>query len=630
MAHSLAENAAASDSAENGSEGTKFNRAPTYQDATDEIMADLMDAVNQKDDDEDPEEGKPWPLSSPYFDTLVTGLIILSALQMGVEADYPSWEQAWLVTENFFTAAFLGEMVLKMCILRLAYFSERWNWFDCILVCLSIADVWVISPLGGAIDMQSVSLLRLIRVARLGRLLRIIRHFDRLLLIMLGIMDALRATFWVGALILVSIYVCAIFCTTFIGRGKPELYPGYTTDDEEIDQNEVISNFNPYMSFGSMSRSMLTLFNILTGAEWAEVVRPVSLKEPQYIAFFLAFAVIVTYGVMNVIIAMVVDSVIQNAHALEVRTQEKLSKAKLQQLAKMTQLVNDFDKDGRLSLEDMSNSLRIPGLLETFKKVNLPPHIQAHELIALLDSDGDGSLSWAEITCGLYRLISSDGFQRECMTHIAINRVLRELNKSRAENRRFYAMMETCFEELRRGVGDATSLGSIPRTQSEHQSGMTSANASTTGTSHSLVDQLPLLTETTKPEPSVGKATWVHGGTASANIESIAAMSARIEAQIAQMLEHSITKDPLSPSFAVNCGSTVRQEVAAHLSKVQKELEAKMSSVWQQQQQQQREKLDPGEKQVWGQNSAQDRKVPGELASVGPGRENRLNLKYKV
>ena len=63
--------------------------------------------------------------------------------------------------------------------------------------------------------------------------------------------------------------------------------------EAEMDDSDVIANFNPYMSFGSMGRSMLTLFNIAILAEWEEEVRPISVKQPQMMAFFIFFVLFV-------------------------------------------------------------------------------------------------------------------------------------------------------------------------------------------------------------------------------------------------------------------------------------------------------------------------------------------------
>merc|ERR1719223_1260667 len=111
----------------------------------------------------------------------------------------------------------------------------------------------------------------------------------------------MKSAFWVGLVLLFTIYIMAIFCVNYIGRDGA-MYSGYTTDPEEIDYSEVIKNFNPYLAFGSMPKSMLTLFNIATLAEWPEIIRPLMVKQPLYPFFFCLYVIFITFGAMNVIV----------------------------------------------------------------------------------------------------------------------------------------------------------------------------------------------------------------------------------------------------------------------------------------------------------------------------------------
>ena len=71
--------------------------------------------------------------------------------------------------------------------------------------------------MGANVDMQALSIFRILRLAKLVRVLRLFRSLKVFVLVLSGILDALRATFWVGVLMLVCIYVSAIFCTTLVG-----------------------------------------------------------------------------------------------------------------------------------------------------------------------------------------------------------------------------------------------------------------------------------------------------------------------------------------------------------------------------------------------------------------------------
>ncbi len=57
-----------------------------------------------------------------------------------------------MALEHFFTAAFLLEMICKLKVLGKAYIQDSWNILDALLVTMSIADVWIISTLIGALS----------------------------------------------------------------------------------------------------------------------------------------------------------------------------------------------------------------------------------------------------------------------------------------------------------------------------------------------------------------------------------------------------------------------------------------------------------------------------------------------
>ena len=145
------------------------------------------------------------------------------------------------------------------------------------------------------------------RFVRLIRLVKLMHAFQSLYLVDVGIYDAMETTLIVTLVLVVVVYVFALFCVSFISKSDERFnYPGFTLNEDE---NELIENFNPYMAFGSMDRAMLTLFNIVIMAEWPEVIRPMNLKQPALIIPFAAFMWFLSFGLMNVFIGMVVDSV---------------------------------------------------------------------------------------------------------------------------------------------------------------------------------------------------------------------------------------------------------------------------------------------------------------------------------
>jgi len=195
----------------------------------------------------------------------------------------------------------------------------------------------------------------------------------------------------------------------------------------------VMANFNPHIVFGSMSAAMCSLFNIAILAEWTEIVRPVFLKQPPLVFFFLAFMCFVCFGVMNVIIGMIVDSTIQHARELERELQHSRKKEKVHLIDQLKGIIFQVDDESgtaeidKKGLETLLNS-QDERMTDIMDKVSLPYGCSPEEFLALLDNDGDGHLKHEEFVQNLYRFVNCSGFQQTCLVQIGINKLMHSVN----------------------------------------------------------------------------------------------------------------------------------------------------------------------------------------------------------
>lgn len=366
-------------------------------------------------------------VDSLCFKTFMIVMTCLNTVQMGIEVDYPEWETTWTVAENTFTAVFAGEMVLKLIVFRMHYFTDKANWLDGGLAMLGVVDCWFLSwILGGSGDLSTVSTLRVLRFARIARIFRLVHRVKPLVLVLQGILQALSTTVYVLLVCIFIFYVFALVLTKHLGKSDMELYPGYTTDKEIIDENEFMQNYNPYVYFGSMLSSMVTLFNMATFAEWPEIVRPILIKQPWYLPVFVFFATLCSFGLMNVLIGIIADAVLTESKKVEADYQESIKHQKLKVLDKIQAMLHhiDADKDGMVDLEELSTALQAnKELKKMMGDLHLPRGWSATELLDMLDHSGDGVLAHAEFTTSLFRLLDSNEFQQACIIQSGINHV---------------------------------------------------------------------------------------------------------------------------------------------------------------------------------------------------------------
>jgi len=70
---------------------------------------------------------------------------------------------------------------------------------------------------------------------------------------------------------------------------------------------QMFSSTDPE-NFGNLPRSLLSMFQVMTGDDWAKVINPVTDEHPAAWGFFITYILISTYIVLNLFIAVAVEA----------------------------------------------------------------------------------------------------------------------------------------------------------------------------------------------------------------------------------------------------------------------------------------------------------------------------------
>lgn len=410
--------------------------------------------------------------------TIVAVLVALNTIQMGLETDFPHWTTTWTVCDNFFTIVFFFEAVIKIWDKRMDYFRDRWNAIDAALVIISMFDTWFL-PLFqetfAGLNLRALSVFRILRLLRIVRALRLVRKAQGLVLVIIGVLEAMKNMLWICLGVLLAVYVGAIFLVN-IFSGNMELYPGYSENPDEIEEMELFQEFNPHIKFGSMTRAMLTLFNIAILAEWNEILGPVMEKQPVLLVFFLVFVFTISLSTMNVIIGMIANSILENAERMKKDQLQRQIKTKMSVLHQIRDRVTDLDinGDGKISVRElesrMSTSKGFGDLFEVLESesLHLPRGFSGSELICMLDHDGDGVLEIDEFVGSFYRLIDSGDFQQTCIIQTAINSIKRMLTEHIRDHHEQQRRVEALLTDL---VARAKASGGLTSAELRQDAG---------------------------------------------------------------------------------------------------------------------------------------------------------------
>jgi voltage-gated sodium channel len=221
-------------------------------------------------------------IESQGFQSFITGVIIVNAATIGLETSKSAMAAVGgvlFVLDLAALAIFIVEISAKLFVYRLSFFRNPWNVFDFTIVAVALV------PAG-----EGISVLRALRILRA---LRLISMVPQMRLVVQALLSAIPAMGSVIALLALIFYVAAVMATKLFGADFPEW-------------------------FGTVGASLYTLFQIMTLESWSMgIARPVMEVHPYAWAFFVPFILIITFAVLNLFIAIVVNAMANAAAAEE-------------------------------------------------------------------------------------------------------------------------------------------------------------------------------------------------------------------------------------------------------------------------------------------------------------------------
>jgi hypothetical protein len=149
---------------------------------------------------------------------------------------------------------------------------------------------------------------------------------------------------------------------------------------------------------------------IVAGDSWGLVSVPVIEKRPEYTIIFICIVVSVSLGVMNLILAVIVESAAEAREsdlAQKHKTQKKEAMLKKIELCEMAHSM-DKDHSDTISFEEMQEAWN---LNPAFQQVMGSMSIRDHDLdtiFKIMDEDNSGDVDYKEFVEKLYHLRTSD------------------------------------------------------------------------------------------------------------------------------------------------------------------------------------------------------------------------------
>ena len=219
---------------------------------------------------------------------LIIALILINGVILGLETSPALMEQVgpWLIgADRLILSIFVIEILIKLFVQRAAFFRQPWNVFDFLVV--GIALIPTSGPLA---------------VLRILRLLRLVSMVPKLRFIVEALLKAVPGILSIFGLLILLFYVFAVIATGLFGQQYPEW-------------------------FGHLGRSMYTLFQVMTLESWSMgISRPVMETFPWAWVFFVPFILVATFTILNLFIAIIVNTMQTLAVEQQAFEQETIEK----------------------------------------------------------------------------------------------------------------------------------------------------------------------------------------------------------------------------------------------------------------------------------------------------------------
>ena len=211
-------------------------------------------------------------VESSLFQNLALGMIIAYSVLIGVSLYFP--ENALLeILDWSILGFFVVEILLRMIAVWSLrnFFFDGWNTFDFVLVFSTIVP-------GVGTSFAAARVLRVLRVMRL------VKSVPELRLIVSTLLNSLKSMVYVALLAGILFYIYGVIGTVIFAEISPQF-------------------------FGTLHRSILTLFQIITLDGWVEVMESVSRVGLVSRLYFISFVSLGTFIVLSLIVAVIVDNV---------------------------------------------------------------------------------------------------------------------------------------------------------------------------------------------------------------------------------------------------------------------------------------------------------------------------------
>ncbi|XP_049820303.1 voltage-dependent calcium channel type A subunit alpha-1 isoform X2 [Aethina tumida] len=270
-------------------------------------------------------------VKTQWFYWSVIMLVFFNTFCVAVEYHgQPQWLSDFLYyAEYVFLGLFMSEMFIKMYALGpRIYFESAFNRFDCVVISGSIFEVIWSEVKGGSFGLSVLRALRLLRI------FKVTKYWSSLRNLVISLLNSMRS-------IISLLFLLFLFILIFALLGM-QLFGGQFN----------FENGTPPANFNTFPIALLTVFQILTGEDWNEVMYNgidasggPNRGGMVYSLYFIILMLFGNYTLLNVFLAIAVDN-LANAQELTAAEEEQAEENKEKQALELEKEMESLTMEG--------------------------------------------------------------------------------------------------------------------------------------------------------------------------------------------------------------------------------------------------------------------------------------------
>jgi len=343
-------------------------------------------------------------ISSPYVANFMVMVVMFDSYSTCADIDARASGHSvdpWLSTlSKVCLVLYTVEMFLLLSLRGINLLRKDMLMFVDLLIIICGYAEWILGQfLPDLLDLRLLRTLRFLRIIRLLRLLRKIHGLRELQKLVTMMATCLKALAW-------SFLFCFVIMTVWAMLMVEIVHPIIQQLHRE---KNIFSDCEQCVQAASsvMHANLLLFKTVIAGDSWGTIAVPVIEEYPATAIIFMGSLLTIVFGVLNLIVAVVVDTFAEARERDVLNLAEEMERNHENDKKFLQKVFERIDEDGsgELTLDELVEGARKDPEFQSRLRVMDIDEVDLQQLFEMIDVDGSGSIEAAEFIAPLSRWV---------------------------------------------------------------------------------------------------------------------------------------------------------------------------------------------------------------------------------